>query len=103
MGVMEGIHTVDSKLIAKPKVGAIMKRMAEEAGIKYKESMDDYLDKDAIAANRRKKMLVSKLAIKSKQKLDKGDMLQQQVAEDIMEQPPVEEEKPTAKGLMAKE
>lgn len=100
-GVMDGIHTVDMKLIMKPQLGVVLKNMAEEAGIKYKETMNDYVDKDAAA--KRKRML--KLAAKLKQRLntenmDQGDIIQQQVAEDIVEEP-AKEDKP--QGLMAKE
>jgi len=100
-GIMEGIHTVDVKLIVKPQLGMLLKRMAEEAKISYKETMDDYRDKDAEAKMRRMKKLSAKLAIRDMTNMDKGDILQQEIAESIVEEPAVEDAAP--KGLMAKE
>lgn len=99
-GIMEGIHTVDAKLIVKPQLGMLMKRMAEEAKISYKETMDDYRDKDAEAKMRRMKKLAAKLAIRDQSKMDEGDVLQQAIAEDIVEEPAAEA---APQGLMAKE
>lgn len=98
-GIMDGIHTVDMKLLVKPQIGMLMKRMAEEANIDYKETMDDYRDKDAEAKMRRMKKLSAKLAIRTSGDMDKGDVIQQEVAETIVEQPAEE----PAQGLMAKE
>ena len=98
-GVMDGIHTVDAKLVVKPQLGMLMKKMAEEAGIAYKETMDDYRDKDAEARHKRMRKLAAKLAIRDKHKMDKGDVIQQEVAETIVEEPADE----PAQGLMAKE
>ena len=98
-GIMEGIHSVDAKLIVKPQVGLLMKRMAQEANINFKETLDDYRDKDAEAKMRRRKKLAAKLAIVDMENMDKGDVLQQEAVEQIMEEPA---EQP-AQGLMAKE
>lgn len=101
-GVMEGIHSVDVKLIMKPQIGVVIKEMAIEAGIDYKESMDDYRDKDEEARQKRVRLLAAKLELRKQQEdMDKGDVLQQQIVEDIQEEPAAEEAAP--KGLMAKE
>ena len=81
----------------------ILKGPAEEAGIDYKETMKDYIDTDGLKQDAK----VQRMAVKLKKrvmeragKMDKGDILEQQVAEDIVEEQP-ENEKP--QGLMAKE
>ena len=100
-GIMDGIHTVDVKLILQPQLGVVLKNMAEEAGIEYKETMNDYLDKDGAAKRKRAKKLAAKLQMRKLEgSKDEGDMIQEQVAEDIVEES-TEEEKP--QGLMAKE
>jgi hypothetical protein len=100
---MDGIHTVDMKLIVQPQIALVMKQMAEEAGIDYKETMKDYIDTDGLKQDAK----VQRMAVKLKKrvmeragKMDEGDVLEQQVAEDIVEEQP-ENEKP--QGLMAKE
>lgn len=102
-GIMEGLHTVDMKLIVQPQIALVMKQMAEEAGIDYKETMKDYIDTEGL----KKDAKLQRMALKLKKrvmdragKMDEGDVLEQQVAEDILEEQP-ENDKP--QGLMAKE
>jgi len=101
-GVMDGIHTIDMKLLMKDKLGKVMKDMAEEAGINYKLTLDDYRDRDSEAKTKRMNMLATKLKIRNKTKMDAGDVIQQQVVEDISEEP-MEAEEAAPQGLMAKE
>lgn len=98
-GIMEGIHTVDVKLILKPQIGILLKEMAVEAGINFKETMMDYSDDTEIKRLNRLKKMGIKLQQRqmSKQgKQDAGDVMEQEIAEEI-----TSEEKP--QGLMAKE
>lgn len=100
-GIMDGIHTVDVKLILQPQLGVMIKKMADEAGISYKETMNDYLDKDGAAKRKRMKLLATKLAIRKQMKdMDEGDKIQEIAVEEVMEEP-AEQEEP--KGLMVKE
>jgi len=100
-GIMDGIHTVDVKLILQPQIGVLLKNMAEEAGISYKETMNDYIDEKPAKERKNRMKLAAKLSIKKSQRnKDEGDMLQEVVADEIMEEPQEQEE---PKGLMAKE
>lgn len=100
-GIMDGIHTVDVKLILQPQLGVMIKKMADEAGISYKETMNDYLDKEGAAKRKQMKKLAAKLTIRKQMKdMDEGDKIQEIAVEEVMEEP-AEQEEP--KGLMAKE
>jgi hypothetical protein len=102
-GIMDGIHTVDMKLIVQPQIALVMKQMAEEAGIDYKETMKDYIDTEGLKQDAKLQRMAVKLkkrVMERAGKMDEGDVLEQQVAEDIVEEQP-ENEKP--QGLMAKE
>ena len=100
-GIMDGIHTVDVKLILQPQIGVLLKNMAEEAGISYKETMNDYIDENPAKERKNRMKLAAKLAIRQSQRgKDEGDMIQEVVAEEIVEEPQEQEE---PKGLMAKE
>ena len=110
-GVMDGMHTVDVKLILEPLLRAQIKTLADVSGVDYKMTMDDYRDKDAEAKERRRGKLAAKLAMSTGKvsQPDAGQEIAMQVAED-MEQPeepvveaPEQVEEVMPKGLMAKE
>jgi hypothetical protein len=114
-GVMEGIHSVDVKLLLKPYLTMQLKEIADVTGVEYKMTMDDYRDKDAEAKEKRKR----KLSLKLKQRLelgltetpeDPGMELEQNVVDFVenedMEEMPQEMEEVAVEapqGLMAKE
>tara|TARA_R110001606_G_scaffold264042_3_gene412741 strand:+ start:97 stop:678 length:582 start_codon:yes stop_codon:yes gene_type:complete len=120
MGVMEGLHTVDVKLLLRPLVAAHIKSLADVVGVDYKMTMADYDDKDAKAAQKRKAKLAAKLAIQTgavvPAKADEGEEImmetQQQLeqpqeeaeAPEVQEVPEVQQEQPAeaSVGLMAK-
>ena len=75
-GVMNGMHSVDIKLILKPVLELHIKTVADVIGVDYKMSMADYRDKDAEAKERRTKLLTAKLKERSSgfgSTLDKGE------------------------------
>ena len=111
MGVMEGMHTVDVKLILKPLLMAQIKMLADVTGVEYKMTMEDYRDKDAEAKAKRTAKLAAKLSMRTGKVTtpDSGQEIMMQVEQDI-EQPeepvveaPVQDEEAMPKGLMAKE
>jgi hypothetical protein len=63
-GVMEGMHTVDTKVLLLPILTAQIKSLADVIGLDYKLTMDDYADKDAAAKKKRMSLLSAKLAAK---------------------------------------
>jgi len=115
--IMNGIHSVDVKMLLEPVLVMQLKAIAEVAGIDYKESMDDYNDKDEIARIKTRKRIAAKLDISSKLKSktrDKGDMLEEDVSDMLLEKEPQEDmampqqeemsaEQPPANGIMSKE
>lgn len=117
--IMDGIHSVDIKFLLKPVMAMQLKALAEVANIEYKETMQDYDDKDEIARIKNQRRIAAKLTVASKlnkKSMDKGDMLQQDVAEMMQSQEGSQEEQaPEAmpqeemtnempqQGLMAKE
>ena len=107
--VMNGIHSVDVKMLLKPILMMQIKALGDVAGIDYKDTMDDYNDKDEIARIKTRKRLAAKLEVESKLKRknkDKGDMLEEDVAQMLMEEEPqsdVMTDQAPAEGLMAKE
>jgi hypothetical protein len=110
MGVMNGMHTVDVKMLLKPLLMTQIKTLAEAMNVEYKMTMDEYRDKDAEAKQKRAAKLAAKLAMKtgaSTGTLDKGEQIMQQAEQDLQE-PQQEEEMPmeaeqAPQGLMAKE
>lgn len=115
--IMNGIHTVDVKMLLKPVLHMQLKALADVANIDYKETMADYNDKDEIERIKRRKRIAAKIDVQSKLRgktKDKGDMLQQDVAEMLVSQEqeqemPQQEMAPEAEtmapeqGIMAKE
>jgi hypothetical protein len=111
MGVMEGMHTVDLKLLLRPLVTAHIKALADVVGVEYKMTMADYDDKDAKAKQKRKAKLEAKLAMQTgkivPEKADEGEQLMMETQEELaapqeeqpMEQAPAEE---VPVGLMAR-
>ena len=112
MGVMNGMHTVDVKMLLLPLVSAHIKSLADVVGVEYKMSMADYDDKDAKAKQKRQAKLEAKLAMKTgkivPQKADEGEKLMMetqeqleapQQEEQVMEEAPAEE---MPVGLMAR-
>lgn len=109
-GVMEGMHTVDVKLVLKPLLMAQIKTLADVSGLDYKMTMEDYRDKDAEAKKRRMGKLASKLAMSTGKvsQPDAGQEIAMQVEEDMTNEEPVveapeQDEEVMPKGLMAKE
>ena len=110
--IMNGIHSVDVKMLLKPVLFMQLKALADVAGIDYKEYMADYQDKDEIAKRKRQKHIAAKLKMQAGTggaPKDKGDMLEADVAEMLMNEPQEEEMTSEAEtmapeqGIMAKE
>lgn len=109
--IMNGIHSVDVKMLLKPVLHMQVKALGDVAGIDYKEFMSDYDDKDEIARIKRQNRIAAKLGIQSKLKgapKDKGDMIEADVAEMLMNEPqeemtPEAETMAPEQGIMAKE
>jgi hypothetical protein len=124
-GVMQGIHSVDVKLLLDPIIGKNLKAIATVAGVSFKETMEDYEDKDEAQKMKRMRKLAAKLATRadSGDQADVGVQMQQDTVdfmeegaetptdeatevaqEDMMEAEPMEEADITVapKGLMAK-
>ena len=109
-GVMEGMHTVDVKLVLKPLLMTQIKTLADVSGVDYKMTMEDYRDKDAEAKKRRMGKLAAKLAMSTGKvsQPDAGQEIAMQVEEDMTNEEPVveapeQDEEVMPKGLMAKE
>ena len=110
MGVMEGMHTVDVKLLLKPLLMTQIKTLAEAMNVDYKMTMEEYRDKDAEAKQKRAAKLAAKLAMKTGAMTgtpDKGEEIMQK-AEQELQEPQQQEEMPmeaeqAPQGLMAKE
>ncbi len=126
-GVMEGMHTVDTKVLLLPILTAQIKSLADVIGLDYKLTMDDYADKDAAAKKKRMNLLSAKLAAKldkvkgekdggeiiledTQQQLEAGNLDEAPAPEAAPQEPqaeqPVQQEMPTEApapmGLMAK-
>jgi len=87
-GVMNGIHSVDTKLILKPYIALQVKAIADVVGVDYKETMLDYKDKDEAAQEKRMRTLAAKLKVqvglgKKEDAEDPGVILQEQVVEEL--------------------
>lgn len=96
-GFMEGLHTVDVKMLLKPMLMMHIKGLADAAGVEYKLSMDDYAGEDTEEARRK---LSAKLAAKFKTDLkgktpDAGTQLQEEVTESL-EQDEMQEQEEAA-------
>lgn len=111
-GVMEGMHTVDVKMLLKPILMTQIKTLADVTGVEYKMTMEDYRDRDAEAKQRRAAKLAAKLSLRTGtiSKPDAGEEIMMKVAQDMeepeMQEEPVEapmQEEQMPKGLMAKE
>ena len=110
MGVMEGMHTVDVKILLKPLLMTQIKTLAEAMNVEYKMTMEEYRDKDAEAKQKRAAKLAAKLAMKTGAMTgtpDKGEEIMQK-AEQELQEPQQQEEMPmeaeqAPQGLMAKE
>jgi hypothetical protein len=102
-GVMEGMHTVDTKVLLLPILTAQIKSLADVIGLDYKLTMDDYADKDAAAKKKRMSLLSAKLAAKLdkvKGEKDGGEIIledtQQQLETGNVEEQPAEQMAPEA-------
>ena len=106
--IMDGIHSVDVKMLLKPVLTKQVEALAEVAGIDYKLTMDDYLDKDEAARLNTQKRIAAKLKTQKDlmgKKADAGDELEADVAEMLIDEPEQEapmQETPT-EGIMSKE
>jgi hypothetical protein len=97
-GVMEGMHTIDTKVLLLPILTAQIKSLADVIGLDYKLTMDDYADKDAAAKKKRMSLLSAKLAAKLdkvKGEKDGGEIIledtQQQLETGNVEEQPAEQ------------
>jgi hypothetical protein len=102
-GVMEGMHTIDTKVLLLPILTAQIKSLADVIGLDYKLTMDDYADKDAAAKKKRMSLLSAKLAAKLdkvKGEKDGGEIIledtQQQLETGNVEEQPAEQMAPEA-------
>jgi hypothetical protein len=116
-GVMDGLHSVDTKLLLKGVIATQIQTIAEVVGVDYKLTMADYVNMDAKKEERMRQKLATKLELEiaKGEADDPGVQMQQDVLESMqsdepMEEEPVEmaeetmEEMPAAPaGLMAKE
>jgi len=116
-GVMDGLHSVDTKLLLKGVIATQIQTIAEVVGVDYKLTMADYVNMDAKKEERMRQKLATKLELEiaKGEESDPGVQMQQDVLESMqsdepMEEEPVEmaeetmEEMPAAPaGLMAKE
>lgn len=97
-GVMDGIHSVDVKLILKPTIALHLVSLADIVGIDYKMAMSDYQDKDLAAKTKRQIKLAKILEAKALMgdKSDPGVQLEGQVAEFLQEEPQADVAEETA-------
>lgn len=110
-GVMNGMHTVDVKLLLKPLLMTQIKTLADVTGVEYKMTMEEYRDRDAEAKRKREAKLAAKLSMRTGKitKPDPGEEIMMQVEQDITEEEepvvetPEQDEEVMPKGLMAKE
>lgn len=116
-GVMDGLHSVDTKLLLKGVIATQIQTIAEVVGVDYKLTMADYVNMDAKKEERMRQKLATKLELEiaKGEASDPGVQMQQDVLDSMqsdepMEEEPVEmaeetmEEMPAAPaGLMAKE
>jgi hypothetical protein len=116
-GVMDGLHSVDTKLLLKGVIATQIQTIAEVVGVDYKLTMADYVNMDAKKEERMRQKLATKLELEiaKGEASDPGVQMQQDVLESMqsdepMEEEPVEmaeetmEQMPAAPaGLMAKE
>ena len=108
MGVMEGMHTIDVKLLLRPFVAAHIKSLADVVGVDYKMTMAEYDDKDAKAEQKRKAKLSAKLAMRTGSivpaKADEGEELMMETQQQLEEPQEVQQEMPAEEsvGLMAR-
>ena len=97
-GVSQGIHTIETGMIAAPVVHFYIKKMADDAGIEYDDGMDDGTEKEI-----RQKIRAAEMA---KKKLAEMDIVEPEMQEEMpvmeeeMPEEPVQEEQP--RGLMAR-
>jgi len=116
-GVMDGLHSVDTKLLLKGVIATQIQTIAEVVGVDYKLTMADYVNMGAKKEERMRQKLATKLELEiaKGEESDPGVQMQQDVLESMqsdepMEEEPIEmaeetmEEMPAAPaGLMAKE
>ena len=108
MGITEGYHSIDVKLLIRPLLSAHIKALADVVGIEYKMTLSEYDDKDAKAKQKRKAKLEAKLAMRTGKivpdKADQGEKLIMETQEELAEPEEIQQEKPTedAVGLMAR-
>lgn len=121
-GAMNGLHTIDVKVLLRPILSMHIKSIADVLGIDYKMSMEDYRDKEAEAKERRARLIAAKLKdrigkigdtpdegdkimMDTQKQMESGTLTAEPVAETQQAAP--QEEMPmeaaAPKGLMAKE
>lgn len=103
-GVMQGIHSVDVKLLLTPIIAKNLKAIANVSGVTYKNTMEEYDDKTVAQEQKRLRKLAAKLALRADEgdQADVGVQMQQDTV-DYMEEgaeTPVEESTETAQEEM---
>ena len=102
MGVMEGYHTVDVKMIISPYIHEYLKTMAEAADINFKESWGK--SKEELMAEKKKKRLLTMIETNikgssspvSEEKVEEAEELMEEDVENFEEAP----EAPAPTGLI---
>ena len=118
-GVMDGMHSVDTKILLKPIIATQIQTIADIVGVDYKLSMADYGNMNDAKEARMKQKFATKmeLAIAKGDSSDPGVAMQQDVVDFIdeddetnevmMESPEIEAVEETQEdmpmGIMAKE
>lgn len=85
-GAMNGLHTVDVKVLLNPVLAVHIKGIADVLGIDYKMTMDDYRDKDAEAKEKRRRLIAAKLKDRmgdAGAKKDTGDIIMEETQQQL--------------------
>lgn len=112
-GAMNGLHTIDVKVLLNPVLAVHIKGIADVLGIDYKMSMDDYRDKDAEAKDKRRRLIAAKLKDRlgsAGAKKDAGDIIMEETQQQLQTgeltadpkmdaSPEMQEEMPMEEGM----
>jgi hypothetical protein len=113
-GVMDGLHSVDTKILLKPIIATQIQTIADVVGVEYKMTMADYGSMEGAKEQRMKQKFAAKLeiAIAKGDEEDPGVQMQQDVVElmgedEELKSPEIEAVEETQEdmpmGIMAKE
>lgn len=95
-GIMRGVHTVDVKTLISPMIFEHLRSLGDVMGIDYKETMEDYADKEQLKKTKERK---EDAAMLNRSMLEETLRKRPELVEEIVEQP-LEEPKP--KGLISR-